>query len=120
MPSLDVGLDGELGDTESAAGALGLPGDQPVHRGDDRPPGGIRLVLDRTVPRSGHVEGACEVGLPSSICALGDHPLIHVPGALLPGCADHPGSPVGSYTTARRVLGSTVNFRQGADPCQER
>lgn len=31
-----------------------------------------------------HAEGAREIDLPGSTRALGDHPLFHVPGALLP------------------------------------
>lgn len=57
-----------------------------------------------------HAEGADETDLPGATRALGDHPLFHTPGALLPGYADHQGPPDDSFTTARRVHGSTMKL----------
>lgn len=57
-----------------------------------------------------HAEGASEVDLPGSTRALGEHPLFHTPGALLPGYADHQGPAADSFTTAQRVHGSTVKL----------
>ncbi|RMI45569.1 DegT/DnrJ/EryC1/StrS family aminotransferase [Streptomyces triticirhizae] len=57
-----------------------------------------------------HAEGASEIDLPGSTRALGDHPLFHTPGALLPGYADYPGPGADSFTTARRLHGSTVKL----------
>ncbi|MFD5702485.1 DegT/DnrJ/EryC1/StrS family aminotransferase [Streptomyces lasiicapitis] len=57
-----------------------------------------------------HAEGADEVDLPGSTRALGDHPLFHTPGALLPGYPDHQGPATDSFANARRVHGSTVKL----------
>ncbi|MFF4928404.1 hypothetical protein ACFY2H_05810 [Streptomyces griseofuscus] len=57
-----------------------------------------------------HAEGASEVDLPGSTRALGDHPLFHTPAALLPGYAGYQGPAADSFTTARRVHGSTVKL----------
>lgn len=57
-----------------------------------------------------HAEGASEIDLPGSTRALGDHPLFHTPGVLLPGYPDHQGPAADSFANARRVHASTVKL----------